>query len=84
MKILVLLGSLRAASFTRKLGLAAESVAPDGMTFEYTDGGDVPLYNQDLDGDEKPAAVTVLLNQVSNADGNDACGEGGDRSSGHR
>ncbi|MDC1295499.1 NAD(P)H-dependent oxidoreductase [Myxococcota bacterium] len=69
MKVLVLLGSLRAASFTRKLGLAAESVAPDGMTFDYTDGGDVPLYNQDLDGDEKPAAVTVLLNQVSNADG---------------
>ena len=69
MKTLILLGSLRAASFSRKLALAAQAAAPDSMTFEIIDGRDVPLYNQDLDGEEKPAAVQVLLDQVTAADG---------------
>lgn len=69
MKVLVLIGSLRKASFSRKLALAAASLGPEGMTFEIADGRDLPLYDQDLDGEEKPAAVARLLDQVSGADG---------------
>ena len=69
MKILVVIGSLRAASFARKLGEAVVALAPDGTEVETTDGGDLPLYNQDLDGDEKPAPVAELLAQVTAAEG---------------
>ncbi len=69
MKILTVIGSLRAASFSRKLGAAVEALAPEAIEIDTTDGGALPLYNQDLDGDEKPAAVRTLLDQVSSADG---------------
>ena len=69
MKLLIVVGSLRAAGFSRKLGEAVAALSPDGTEVETTDGGDLPLYNQDLDGDEKPAAVVALLDQVANADG---------------
>ena len=68
MNVLVLLGSLRKDSFSRKLAAAAASLAPDGMAFHVTDCGEVPLYNQDLDGDEKPPAVEEWLGQVRAAD----------------
>ncbi len=69
MKLLVILGSLRAAAFSRKLGEAVVSLAPDGTETVTTDGGALPLYNQDLDGEEKPAPVATLLEQVTTADG---------------
>ena len=69
MKLLVVVGSLRAAGFSRKLGEAVDALAPDGAQLETTDGGALPLYNQDLDGDEKPAPVVTLLDQVVAADG---------------
>lgn len=69
MKILIVLGSLRAASFSRKLGEAARALAPDGVEVETTDGRDLPLYDQDLDGEEKPSAVQAQLGQVTGADG---------------
>ncbi|MEM9175317.1 MAG: NADPH-dependent FMN reductase [Myxococcota bacterium] len=69
MKILALIGSLRAASFSKKLAQAAAAAAPEGTTIEIVDGRELPLYDQDLDGEEKPAAVQALLDQVSAADG---------------
>lgn len=68
MKVLVVIGSLRAASFSRKIAQSAAALAPEGMEFEFVDGRDVPLYDQDLDGEEKPAAVMKLFDQVSGAD----------------
>ena len=69
MKLLVVVGSLRAASFSRMLGNAVSALAPDGVQVETTDGGALPLYNQDLDGEEKPTPVVTLLEQVAAADG---------------
>ena len=69
MKILVVIGSLRAAAFSRKLGEAIGALAPKGIEVETTDGRALPLYDQDLDGDEKPAAVRALLDQVAAANG---------------
>lgn len=68
MKILAFIGSLRGESFSRKLARAAEAAAPQGMTFEFTDGRDLPLYDQDLDSEDKPAAVRSLIEQVEGAD----------------
>ncbi len=68
MHILTFVGSLRAESFSRKLAVAAEATAPDGTRFTSTDARDLPHYDQDLDGDEKPAAVQTLLDQVTAAD----------------
>ncbi|MEM7413505.1 MAG: NADPH-dependent FMN reductase [Myxococcota bacterium] len=69
MNLLVIVGSLRAAGFSRKLADAVAAAAPEGAQIETTDGGTLPLYNQDLDGDDKPAPVQTLLEQVTTADG---------------
>ena len=68
MDVLVLIGSLRAASFSRKIGEAAVAVAPNDMNLKIVDGRSLPLYDQDLDGEKKPAAVQTLLDQIIAAD----------------
>ncbi|MEN8160485.1 MAG: NADPH-dependent FMN reductase [Myxococcota bacterium] len=69
MKILVVVGSLRAAAFSRKLANAAVALMLDGVGCEMVDGRDLPLYDQDLDGDEKPEPVRKLVAQLGAADG---------------
>jgi len=68
MRVLIFIGSLRSASFGRKIAQSVKAAAPDLMTFEEIDGRDVPLYNQDLDGDEKPPAVRELIAQINDSD----------------
>lgn len=68
MNLLILIGSLRANSFSRKMARDIVDQLPDGVTPRLIDGSELPLYNQDLDGDEKPAPVQTLLNQVTGAD----------------
>lgn len=69
MKMLSIIGSLRKDSFSKKLAAAAEALAPEGFRFDQTDTRDVPLYNQDFDGESKPAGVTQLLAQIDASDG---------------
>ena len=68
-KVLVLLGSLRAASINRQLAeLAAES-APDGVAVTIYEGlGELPFYNEDLETDAAPAAVAALRAAAAAAD----------------
>lgn len=68
-KVLALVGSLRAASINRQLAeLAAES-APEGVTVTVYDGlGDLPFYNEDLDTEDAPAAVVALRAAAAEAD----------------
>lgn len=54
-KIAVLVGSLRAGSFNRKLATALTELAPDDLELERLEIGDLPLYNPDLDGATPPA-----------------------------
>ena len=68
MKILIIVGSLRAASFTKKLAETACALGPEGSEFEIIDGRDLPLYDEDLDGEEKPAAVQTMLDRVNASD----------------
>lgn len=54
LKIGVFVGSLRKDSFNRRLALAMEKLAPSEMSFEHIRIDDLPLYNQDFDGDYPP------------------------------
>lgn len=67
--ILVLVGSLRAASVNRQLAEVAAENAPEGVTLRIFDGlGEVPFYNEDLDNDQAPASVVALRAAAAQAD----------------
>ena len=67
--IIVLVGSLRAGSVNRRLAEAIRDEAPEGVTIELASGLEsLPFYNEDIDGDDVPAAVAALRGQVAGAD----------------
>jgi chromate reductase len=67
-KIAVVIGSLRKDSFNRKLALAVAHLAPADFTFEHVRIDDLPLYNQDHDGNQAPE-VRRLKSEISAAQG---------------
>ena len=67
LKVAVLVGSLRKESINRKLARAVERLAPQELTFEHVEIGNLPLYNQDFDGDYPPEC-TRLKQQIEAAD----------------
>ncbi len=67
--VVVLLGSLRADSYNRRIAERLRAEAPAGVTLEIADHlGDLPFYNEELDGANVPAEVVALREQVSSAD----------------
>ncbi len=67
-RIAVVVGSLRRESFNRQLATALAKLAPQGFAFAPVEIGDLPLYNQDDDG--QPAeTVRRLKTQVAQAQG---------------
>jgi len=68
-KVLVLLGSLRAASINRQLAELAVETAPDGVSLQLFDRlGELPFYNEDVDNDEVAEAVAALRAVAADAD----------------
>ncbi|MFE5287176.1 NAD(P)H-dependent oxidoreductase [Nocardia sp. NPDC056611] len=69
-RILVLVGSLRAASINRRLAEAAVQTAPEGVEIAIYEGlGDIPFYNEDLDVEgQVPAAAQALRDAVGASD----------------
>jgi NAD(P)H-dependent FMN reductase len=74
-KVLALVGSLRAASINRQIAELGAAVAPDGVTVTVFDGlGDLPFYNEDIDPamnaevSQAPAAVAALRAAAADAD----------------
>lgn len=68
-KIAVIVGSLRAQSFNRRVAEAlARLPEAAGHEFAFLEIGDLPLYDQDDDGDP-PAAAVRLKREVRAADG---------------
>jgi chromate reductase len=55
--IAVVVGSLRKDSLNRKLALALTALAPESLKLEIVEIGNLPLYNQDLDGTPPPEWV---------------------------
>ena len=67
-QIAVVVGSLRRDSFNRQLAHAITALAPDDVSFQQLQIGDLPLYNQDDDG--RPAAPVLRLKaQIAAAQG---------------
>jgi chromate reductase len=65
--VAVLVGSLRKESFNRKLANALIAMAPASLKMQILEIGDLPLYNQDFDGNPPPAA-RKFKEQVQAAD----------------
>jgi NAD(P)H-dependent FMN reductase len=69
-KVLALVGSLRAGSINRQIAELATEAAPGGVAVTIFEGlGDLPFYNEDIDNDaDVPAAVTALRAAATEAD----------------
>jgi NAD(P)H-dependent FMN reductase len=68
-KVLVLVGSLRAASVNRQLADVARESAPAGVSLQLFDRlGELPFYNEDIDGDGVAEAVQALRLAAAEAD----------------
>jgi NAD(P)H-dependent FMN reductase len=68
-KVLVLLGSLRAASINRQLAELAVETAPDGVSLQLFDRlGELPFYNEDIDNDDVAEPVAALRAAAADAD----------------
>ncbi|MGA9362310.1 MAG: NAD(P)H-dependent oxidoreductase [Mycobacterium sp.] len=75
MKVLALVGSLRAASINRQIAQLAAEVAPEGVTVTLFDGlGNLPFYNEEIDDatndavEHAPAPVEALRAAVADTD----------------
>jgi len=66
--IAVVVGSLRKDSFNRKLANALAQLAPADFSFKQLEIGDLPLYNQDDDGNPAPS-VKRLKQEILSAKG---------------
>jgi NAD(P)H-dependent FMN reductase len=74
-KVLALVGSLRAASVNRQIAQLAAQVAPEGVTVTLFEGlGDLPFYNEEIDDatndavEHAPAPVEALRTAAGDAD----------------
>jgi NAD(P)H-dependent FMN reductase len=69
-RVLALVGSLRAGSHNRQLAEAAVKHAPEGVEVVIYEGlADIPFYNEDLDVEGSvPAAATALREAAGQAD----------------
>lgn len=67
--ILGIPGSLRRDSLNRSLLLAAAELAPEGVSVQVADIGDIPLYNWDIEQEQGfPEPVQRFRRQVAEAD----------------
>jgi NAD(P)H-dependent FMN reductase len=67
--LLVLVGSLRAASVNRQLAELAVESAPEGVSLRLFDRlGELPFYNEDIDNDDVAESVVALRQAAADAD----------------
>lgn len=66
-KVGVIVGSLRKDSFNRKVANALIENAPESLSFEFIEIGNLPLYNQEYD-ENSPASYVDFRNKVKSMD----------------
>lgn len=66
--VAVIVGSLRAGSYTRMVARALAEVAPARFQLEIVEIGQLSFYNQDLDTDAPPADWAAFRRRVKTAD----------------
>jgi len=67
-RVFAFCGSLRKGSFNRMTLRAAEELAPEGMSFESCDIGEMPLYNEDVRQLGFPPPVEAMRERIRSAD----------------
>src|SRR5204862_7452518 len=68
-KIAIVVGSLRRASINRRVARSLCAFAGDRLDCHIVEIGDLPLYDQDYDSGEQPAADTRVRDEMRAADG---------------
>jgi chromate reductase, NAD(P)H dehydrogenase (quinone) len=68
-RIVAIAGSRRRGSFNRALIRAASELAPEGMTIEPIEIGELPFYNGDVEAAGDPPAVERFKASIREADG---------------
>ena len=66
--VVVLVGSLRKESLNRKIANAMIALNAAPLKFEFAEIGNLPLYNQDLDGESTPKSWLALRQQIRSSD----------------
>jgi chromate reductase len=67
--VALIVGSLRQASFTRKIANALVELAPASLNLDFVGIGELPLYNQEPDEAQRPPpAWTAFRERVKRAD----------------
>ena len=67
--VAVIVGSLRKASWTRRVAVALSRIAPPSLKLEIVEIGDLALYNQDFDDEHRvPPEWQRFRDRVSRAD----------------
>lgn len=66
--IAVLVGSLRKESYNRKIAKVLKAIAPESLSLELLEIGDLPLYNEDSDANP-PARYTAFRERIKRSDG---------------
>ncbi|GAB7125966.1 NADPH-dependent FMN reductase [Silvimonas sp. JCM 19000] len=67
-QVAILVGSLRKASFNRKTAHALIDLAPPSLQLQILEIGELPLYNEDIDGDEPPAPWVTFREKLHAAE----------------
>ena len=67
-KIAVIVGSLRKESFNRKIANQVAAMAPASLELEFVETGDLPHYNEDLDGENAPESWVSFRNKMKEMD----------------
>lgn len=65
----VIVGSLRHGSYSGAIANALFELAPDNLALRRIEIGDLPLYNEDLDEDNVPAAWARFRGEIEACDG---------------
>ena len=68
-KIAVLIGSLRKASFNRKLAKVLTELAPPSLQLDIVEINSLPFYNEDLDTANPPVAWQEFRKKIAAYDG---------------
>lgn len=68
MKIIGISGSLRANSYNTALLKTVNKYSFNNVQFEIKDICNIPLYNEEIDGDKTPEEVTLLIESITSAD----------------
>ena len=66
--VAVIIGSLRKASFTRKVALALKGLAPPSLALDIVEIRDLPMYDEDLETETPPREWTNFRDRIRRAD----------------